>query len=338
MTNEPRRILTIIVPAYNMERCLADNLKTYVSPMLTGKISVIVLDNSSSDNTLAIARSFEDRYPDVFRVITKENNGYGSSVNMGMTLADGKYFKVIDADDFADTAALVQFVNHLNGCEADVVQTPYNLIDIKTGDRKKIPLSPPFETTDKISCIINQSPFPSLHTTTLRTDFVKDHPFSLLENAYYVDEELALYPFFWAKTVCSFDDSVYCYVVNNDAQSTSVKNKVKNREHRERIVKRMMDSLSSSDFTNDNYEFCSRRVARSVGDHFTTLYVLNSDKKNGRREAKMLSDYLKEHHPHFYQATKKKRLLLCILNLLHVSIPIYERLKKTLGYKEYSSL
>lgn len=336
--NGGERLLTVIVPAYNMERCLEKNLNTYVSEELFGKISVIVLDNSSEDGTLGIAKSFEERYPDTFTAITKENNGYGSSVNLGMQLADGKYFKVIDADDCADTGELIKFVENLRLCDADVVETPYFTVDVKSGEVKKIALNSEFGKTQPISAVIGQAPIPCLHTTALRTDFVRKNPFTLLENAYYVDEELAIYPFFNAKTVCAFDNAVYRYSVNDDGQSVSVKNKVKNLSHRDRIIKRLMERYESENIPSEVSDFCFRRVARSVGDHFTTLYVLHRDKREGRRLARELSLYLKDKHPEFYNAVKKKRFLLSVLNRLHVSIASYEKIKKLFGYKENSSL
>lgn len=336
--SKSKKTLTIIVPAYNMERCLEKNLASYVSPLFEERLSVIVLDNSSEDKTLEIAKRFEQKYPSVFTAITKENNGYGSSVNLGMKLADGKYFKVIDADDYADTEELIRLIESLDGCDADVVQTPYFTVDVKSGEKIRIGLNSEFGITKNATEVSGQAPFPCLHTTALRTDFVKQHPFELLENAYYVDEELAIYPFFNAKTVCAFDNAVYCYSVNDDGQSVSVKNKVKNLSHRDRIVKRLMKRFDTEEIRAEQRDFCFRRIARSVGDHFTTLYVLHHDKREGRRIAKEFSSYLKENHPDFYHAVKKKRFLLSVLNRLHVSIACYEKIKKLFGYKENSSL
>lgn len=336
--NRSEKILTVIVPAYNMARCLEKNLESYVSPDLFGKLSVIVLDNSSEDKTLEIARSFEARYPEIFTVITKPNNGYGGSVNKGIELTSSKYFKVIDADDRADTAELISFVKNLEECEADVVETPYFTVDAVSGEKIRIDLTADFSKTNPISAVESQAPFPSLHTTALRTDFVRRYPFTLLENAYYVDEELAIYPLFNASTVRAFDNAVYCYSINDASQSVATKNKVKNLSHRDSIVKRLMKEFYDGEMKSENRDFCFRRIARSVGDHYTTLYVLHGNKREGRKLAKEFSAYLAENYPQFLMATKKKRMLLSILNFFRVSLPFYHRLKKIFGYKEISSV
>lgn len=339
MTKETDRILTVIVPAYNMAWCLEKNLNTYLDKSVCDRIFVIVLDNSSSDETLSIARGFEEKYPELFTVVTKENRGYGSSVNLGIQMAKTKYFRVVDADDCIYPSALSALLDALTYCDADVVQTPYALFDIQSGQATPVQLSGcEFGTVKDVLAVSTQSPFPSIHTTTLKTDLARENNVSLLENAYYVDEELVLYPFFYAKTVVAFDECVYRYSVNNSAQSVSTENKVKNREHRERIIKRMMALYKEQGFENGNREFCFLRVARSVGDHFTTLYVLNPNKKEGRKEARLLSHYIKESYPEFYRATRKKRALLSVLNRFSVSVRTYERIKKFLGYKEHSSI
>ncbi len=332
------KILTIIVPAYNMEYCLRNNLQTYISDYLKDKISVLVFDNSSDDKTYEIALSFEKTNPSIFKAITKENNGYGSSVNMGMKLVESKYFKIIDADDFVDTLALENFVRHLSSCDADIVQTPYVTVDVNSGKREKINLKTQFNQVEGMDLIKSQVPFPSLHTTTIKSDFFKKNPFSLLENAYYVDEEWATYPLFFAKTVCAFDDAVYHYSIKNSKQSISLENKTKRYNERERVIKRMLWMYSSSLICDENSKIAFERVARSVGDHFTTLLILKKDKKIGRHLASEFYEFLKSEYPGFLIAIKKKYILLSLLNRLHIRVSAYNRMKKILGYKEQSSL
>jgi hypothetical protein len=52
----------------------------------------------------------------------------------------------------------------------------------------------------------------------------------------------------------------------------------------------------------------------------------------------LVSRDVKENHPSFLNATRKKRALLSIIGFLGISLPFYRRLKKLFGYKEKSSL
>ncbi|CAM2819883.1 glycosyltransferase family 2 protein [Hathewaya histolytica] len=92
--------ISIVVAAYNVEtyieRCLM-SLKNQTFK----EIEVIVINDGSTDNTLAIAKNFEkdDRR---FRVISQKNLGLSSARNLGIKNARGKYIAFMDADDFAD--------------------------------------------------------------------------------------------------------------------------------------------------------------------------------------------------------------------------------------------
>ena len=92
-------VLSIVVPAYNVETCLEQSLRSYCDEQLEGALQVIVVNDGSSDATQNIAETFVQTNPSIFTLINKENGGHGSTINAGFQAARGKYFRVIDADD-----------------------------------------------------------------------------------------------------------------------------------------------------------------------------------------------------------------------------------------------
>lgn len=98
-----QKYLTVVVPVYNMEklltRCL-DSLLILDNEDLFKKLEVIVVNDGSKDKSLHIARKYELKYPEVYKVIDKPNGNYGSCINVGIKNATGKYFRILDADDF----------------------------------------------------------------------------------------------------------------------------------------------------------------------------------------------------------------------------------------------
>lgn len=54
---------------------------------------------------MEIADAYQKQYPDLVKVIHKENGGHGSGVNAGLACARGVYFKVVDSDDWLDGTA-----------------------------------------------------------------------------------------------------------------------------------------------------------------------------------------------------------------------------------------
>ena len=99
------KVLTIVIPAYNMEKFLPYCLDSLLIGQGTEDVEVLVVNDGSADRTSAIAHGYEERYPEVFRVIDKENGNYGSCVNRGLKEATGKYVKILDADDSFEDGA-----------------------------------------------------------------------------------------------------------------------------------------------------------------------------------------------------------------------------------------
>lgn len=120
------KLLTIAVPAYNMELYLKRCLDSILLPKLQNSLEVILINDGSKDNTLSIARHYEKQYPEMLQVIDKTNGGWGSAINCAIQEAIGKYFKILDADDWFDSKALVDFVSLLENIDVDLVATSFS--------------------------------------------------------------------------------------------------------------------------------------------------------------------------------------------------------------------
>ena len=78
------KLLTVVIPSYNVEKFLNQTLDSFVcDEAVMKKFEVIVVDDGSKDNTAKIGKEYADKYPDTFRVISKENGGHGSGINVG---------------------------------------------------------------------------------------------------------------------------------------------------------------------------------------------------------------------------------------------------------------
>jgi glycosyltransferase involved in cell wall biosynthesis len=88
-------LVSILIPAYNAERWIAGSIKSALAQTWARK-EIIIVDDGSSDQTLAVARRFAAK--DV-TVVTLENQGAAAARNHAFSLSRGDYIQWLDADD-----------------------------------------------------------------------------------------------------------------------------------------------------------------------------------------------------------------------------------------------
>lgn len=89
--------VSVIIPVYNMEEYLADTLESVLSSDYPN-FEVIVMDDGSTDESLAIAKSYAENDSRI-RVYSKPNEGASSARNRAIYMAHGRYILPIDGDD-----------------------------------------------------------------------------------------------------------------------------------------------------------------------------------------------------------------------------------------------
>ncbi len=92
--------LSIVIPAHNEVHRLPGTLEKVLAFLRSQSYSaeVLVVENGSTDNTLALARAFQKANPDIVRVLHEERRGKGLAVQRGMLAARGEYRFLCDAD------------------------------------------------------------------------------------------------------------------------------------------------------------------------------------------------------------------------------------------------
>ncbi len=88
-------LVSILIPAYNAENWIGDTIESALQQTWPRK-EIIVVDDSSTDDTLAVARTFAS---ESVSVVTKPNGGASSTRNKAFSLAQGDFVQWLDADD-----------------------------------------------------------------------------------------------------------------------------------------------------------------------------------------------------------------------------------------------
>lgn len=100
--------ITVALPVYNGEQYV----KSAIESVLTQTYSdfeLIILDNCSTDNTVDIARSFEDARIQI--IVNNSNLGMIGNWNLAVSRASGRYIKILSHDDLLDPNCLAEQIN-----------------------------------------------------------------------------------------------------------------------------------------------------------------------------------------------------------------------------------
>jgi glycosyltransferase involved in cell wall biosynthesis len=315
-----------------MDKWLRKNLQTYISPYLRENIEVLCLNNASEDHSKEIIQEYCDKDPLLFTLLDRDNRGYGSSINEALAMASGRYFRIVDADDWVNTEELERQVRRLETLSADVVLTDYCIVNMQNGKHTPVRAGDAGVAYDVLYSDLDacKKTLPSIHATTYRTLLLRDMGFFMQDKMYFVDEEYVILPYIFVGTSIFLNCDIYRYQVANPEQSMSPKNRAKYQDNRGKVLKRLIlefQKAASQPPSADALEYCRLRISKGVGDHFTTLYMYVENRTEGRYLAGIWKEYLKENAPEFWTSSRKKAWILGFANRLHISLPAYEKLK-----------
>ena len=107
-------LVSILIPAFNAQEWIADTLRSAIAQTWERK-EIIVVDDGSADQTLAIARQFES---DNVRVVTQKNQGASAARNTAFSLSQGDYIQWLDADDLLAPDKITRQMEVLERCQS----------------------------------------------------------------------------------------------------------------------------------------------------------------------------------------------------------------------------
>ena len=308
-----KKILTVVIPAYNIEKYIENCLDSFVIPEVLEDLEVLIVNDGSKDRSADLAAAYEKRYPNSFRVINKENGGHGSTINRGLLEASGKYFKVVDGDDWVEREAFLRLMDCLKGCTSDVVFSNYYWVREKDG-RKKPEFAEPFagviygkeyqfsEISDRI--------FMKMHGMTMRTEMLRGIP-PIDEHCFYVDMEYVLFPVPLIRTVTCIDAVVYMYRVGLPGQSRNMKSMRENAENYDRVLQRLLgfyDEQRQKRAPACVMVYLENIIARMAASRFKIFLSFPCSRKIPL-QMREFDRGLLEKYPKIYQAVRNRAVL-----------------------------
>ena len=195
------KYISFAIPSYNSQEYMSHAIE---SILVGGEdVEIIIVNDGSSDDTSKIAHEYEEKYPTIIKAVDKENGGHGDAVNSGLTHATGKYFKVVDSDDWVDAEALrkiLEFLKKLESEDEEVDMLISNYVYEKVGATHKkcihyrnvLPQNKIFKWEEIGRFHLDQ--YILMHSVIYRTAMLKLSQLELPKHTFYVDNIYVYYP------------------------------------------------------------------------------------------------------------------------------------------------
>jgi len=299
-----RKILSVSIAAYNVSATLDQALEPFLNEDVLPYVDVMIVDDGSKDHTAEIAKRYESQFPGTFRLITKENGGWGSTVNTGIAEAKGKYFKQLDGDDYFSNENLADFINFLQTTDADMIHTPFIQFQDGTG-----------AVIDEVAgyageysrFILNRTVridecgdyIPSMHCISVKTEILRRNNIQIMEHCFYTDLEYALKTYNCCETICFYEKPIYYYRLARSGQSMSVAGARKHYRDHIRMLKNILLFSQNEVFDPYKKKNIESRVCVACTWQYVFFFALECTKEE-KAELREFDSFLKKGYPDVY--------------------------------------
>ena len=212
------KLLTIVVPVYNVEKYLDKCLKSVINAIpnkIKKKTELLIINDGSLDNSEQIIKQYLEKYKELIVYINQKNGGLGHVRNVALEKAKGKYIASIDSDD---TINKKFFSTCLKDLENDVDIVIYDWL-IKT-DKMTYPLPAIekniFNYLNKYEALLYSSYMPSTCNKIFKKELFDELKIKYVEDKF---EDLSANPFVLlkAETIKYYNKAYYEYYIRNNS-------------------------------------------------------------------------------------------------------------------------
>ena len=244
------KLLSVVIPSYNSATYMSHCIDT----LLPGgdEMEILVVDDGSKDETLSIARAYEEKHPGIVRAIHQENAGHGGAVTTGIRNATGCYFKVVDSDDWVDSDSLLRilkllrsFVETNAGVDMLVSNYVYDKVGVK--NKKVMRYTSALKQNEILRWEqVGRMPlgvYMLMHSVIYRTELLQEHHIELPTHCFYVDNLYIFEPMQYVKKLYYVNEDFYHYFIGRDDQSVHESVMMKRIDQQLRVNRLMVDKV-----------------------------------------------------------------------------------------------
>ncbi len=331
------KYISFVVPSYNAEKYLN---KCVDSLLIGGEdVEIIIVNDGSTDRTIEIANEYGNKYPNIVRVVDKENGGHGSGLNVGIKLATGLYFKCVDSDDWVDKDAYLKLLEtiktNLNKeIEPDLYLTNYvfERLDLNkqcvAGNRKRFKCNE-LITWDQVKRF-HLGEFAMMHSLVFKLSVIRESNLVLPEHTYYVDSIFTYKPLKYVHTLYYLDVDFYRYYVGRPEQSVTFSNMTKNWRMQLKVMRELSLVYSLEEIKALPRKHRRFMIHDLIVKSYLTLFYIMAGYSKERKKA--YNEYFKEFKEKNRKLYYKLRYRTYFIFPFTLVMPL-RRLVVMIGYK-----
>lgn len=298
------KLLSIIIPTYNMEKYLRRCLDSLIIENKDDSqlLDVIIINDGSTDSSSSIGHEYENRFPNVFKVIDKENGHYGSCVNRGLKEAKGKYVRVLDADDYFDYNIFPDYLHTLAKTDTDVFISGYNKVNEDGMVMRTVQFNGLVEKKKSVVTSIFANMRMLTHAVAYRTELLRRIGYYQSEGLLYTDQEWMFLPFAYCKSYYYLPNlPLYNYLLGRKGQSVDKKVHCKNVGDEVKGLYVMIDKyLENKDKLDETGLAYLEGRLRSRMRVVYSSYLLRYYRVLSRRDIIIIDKYIRSKNEYIY--------------------------------------
>ena len=283
MGSDPSPKISVIIPAYNAEKYIAQTLDC-VLRQTEKDFEVIIVNDGSTDDTQKIIDAYKDKDTRI-RAFSKENSGQSASRNAAMRFARGEYIAFVDADDWIAENYLEILYSAAKNANSDLVKCSMVDFDDVTGERSMC-CDAEARTTEfepGYWYIFHYSPCAGMQ----RREFLLDQDISFSEGELMEDSPYNLLTNILAENLVVIPDGLYLHRVNHENSTMTRVSKAKGDPRIPyRGIEAAVRKVQSSVTDRTRLDIFEYTVIRTLANFVMTQY-----KSYGKEVRKPLCDY-----------------------------------------------
>lgn len=311
------KLLTVTVPCYNSQ----DYMENCVRSLLAGgdRVQIVIINDGSKDGTGAIADRLAQEHPGIVTAVHQENGGHGAGINQGLRHAEGKYFKVVDSDDWV-SGDFVRFLDTLEQCDRDggvdlmVTNYYYEHADGK-GNRSicyanALPEDRIFGWSDTKPFKLHQ--LLTIHSCTFRTEVLKKTR-ELPLHVFYEDNLMVYQALPFVRKMYYLNTDLYRYFIGREGQSVQKDVMMRRYQHQLIVTQRCFEAAHLDDIADQmQKKYLKHELFMMFGISVLYARLNKSAEADQNLEAmwKACSDFDAKWAKHFRDHTP-----LCLINI-----------------------